>query len=54
MVLEDTTTLDAILGRVPGPRLPSLPDGELQSMADLAAVHYTNRRPWEMGVPLVR
>jgi hypothetical protein len=52
MVLEDTTTLDAMLARVVGPRLSTLSDAELDAVAALVADRFTTGRPWDMGVPL--
>jgi hypothetical protein len=54
MVLEDTTTLDAMLARVLGPHLSAMPDSELKTIADLVADRFTTGRPWDMGVPLKR
>jgi hypothetical protein len=52
MVLEDTTTLDAMLARAVGSRLATLPDPELDAAAELVAEGLTSGRPWEMAVPL--
>jgi hypothetical protein len=54
MVLEDTTTLDAMLGRIIGPLLSKLPDDDLDAVAELVATRLTTGRPWEMGVPVQR
>jgi hypothetical protein len=51
MVLEDTTTLDAMLARVLGPQLSKLADRELDTVADLVADRFTTGRPWEMAHP---
>ena len=54
MVLEDTTTLDAILARVVGPSLSTLAGPELDTVAGLVADRFTTGRPWDMGVPVER
>ena len=54
MVLEDTTTLDAMLARVVGPRLSTMADPELDTIADLVADRFTTGRPWEIDSPLKR
>ena len=48
MVLEDTTTLDAMLARVLGPVLPGLTDRDLAEAARVVAGGLTDGRPWEL------
>jgi hypothetical protein len=54
MVLEDTTTLDAMLARVVGPSLSTLAGPELDTVVGLVADRFTTGRPWDMGVPVER
>ena len=50
MVLEDTTTLDLILGRVVRGSLRALTDKELSLATQVAADGLTDGRPWELGM----
>ncbi len=50
MVLEDTTTLDAILARVVRPKLAGLTDRELAEAMDVVATGLTAGRPWDLFI----
>jgi hypothetical protein len=50
MVLEDTTTLDAMLGRLVAGDLAELSDAEISDAVDIVATGLTAGRPWELGI----
>ena len=49
IVLNDGSTLDALLGRWIGPRLARLPDAELAEAIRQCAAGLLDLRPWELG-----
>jgi hypothetical protein len=50
MVLEDTTTLDSMLGRVIRPALPTLTNRELSDVQDVVASGLSDGRPWDLAI----
>jgi hypothetical protein len=49
MTLTDTTTLDAVLGRLFGLRIKLFSDAELAEAIQICEVHLTTGRPWDLG-----
>ncbi|HUS13856.1 MAG TPA: AAA family ATPase [Chloroflexia bacterium] len=47
--LADPTTLDALLGRVAGLRLPQLTDDELGALLEVCQSDFCKGRPWDHG-----
>jgi hypothetical protein len=49
LTLLDSTTLDAVLGRLFGLSMHQLSDEDLTEAIDLCATHFTSGRPWKLG-----
>jgi hypothetical protein len=51
LLLNDGTTLDAVLGRLVGPRLHSLSPGDLAEAIGLCDRYFLDDRPWDLAGP---